>query len=210
MRHSVYAIAATATVAAAVGIATPQPRGNGVDPAPGRLAAASISVDQPASQAGLVGNHVAGGTPIVSREVRYTLPLSAPVRVVRGFSPPATRYGPGHLGVDLAARPPLAVLAAADGTVRFAGRVAGRQLVVLAHADGIRTEYEPLTPAVRVGAVVRRGQLLGVVSGRHRGCPGVCLHWGARRGAAYVDPLSLLRPLAPVRLMPWPRDQARG
>ena len=30
-----------------------------------------------------------------------------------------------------------------------------------------------------------------------------CLHWGARRGDTYLDPLSLLRPLGPVRLLPW-------
>jgi hypothetical protein len=30
-----------------------------------------------------------------------------------------------------------------------------------------------------------------------------CAAWGARRGDIYLDPLELLRPLGPVRLLPW-------
>ena len=71
------------------------------------------------------------------------------------------------------------------------------------HPDGIRTEYEPLAPAVHAGAGVAIGTVLGVVRGRHAGCSSACLHWGARRGEAYLDPMSLLRPLGPVRLLPW-------
>ncbi|MEO6502329.1 MAG: M23 family peptidase, partial [Jatrophihabitantaceae bacterium] len=45
---------------------------------------------------------------------------------------------------------------------------------------------------------------IGVVRGAHRSCaPAPCLHWGARRGEAYLDPMSLLRPLGVVRLLPW-------
>ncbi len=136
--------------------------------------------------------------------VRYAPP--APLRVVRGFEQPAGPYGPGHRGVDLAAASGDPVRAAAVGSVTFAGSVAGRGVVVVQHADGVRTEYEPVRPAVRAGAVVVRGQALGVVAGRHASCaPSTCLHWGARRGAVYLDPLTLLRPLGPVRLLPWRR-----
>jgi hypothetical protein len=48
---------------------------------------------------------------------------------------------------------------------------------------------------------VAAGAVLGVVVGRHLGCVASCLHWGARRGATYIDPLSLLS-VGPVRLLP--------
>ncbi|GAB2488326.1 hypothetical protein GCM10027265_45450 [Jatrophihabitans fulvus] len=135
--------------------------------------------------------------------VTYVPPV-APPTVVRPFDPPAGPYGPGHRGVDLATRRGAVVVAAAAGTVTFAGAVAGRGVVVVAHADGIRTEYEPVRPSVRAGTPVARGQPVGVVTGSHRGCPAGCVHWGARRGEVYLDPLELLRPLGPVRLLPWP------
>lgn len=136
--------------------------------------------------------------------VPYRAP--APGAVIRGFQPPATRYGPGHLGVDLRAAAGQPVHAAGAGVVRFAGPVAGRGVVVLVHSDGVSTEYEPVRPSVRAGARIRAGQPIGTVQGRHRGCPSSCLHWGARRGTAYLDPLLLLQPLGPVVLLPWPRD----
>lgn len=135
--------------------------------------------------------------------VSYAAPLAGPIQVVRAFAPPASQYGPGHLGVDLRSGQQAPVLAAAAGKVRFAGPVAGREVVVLLHADGISTEYEPVRPLVRTGATVRRGQPIGAVTGIHRGCATGCLHWGARRGAAYLDPLGLLGRLGVVRLLPW-------
>jgi murein DD-endopeptidase MepM/ murein hydrolase activator NlpD len=144
-------------------------------------------------------------TPVVRDPgpVVYSAPLS-PLQVVRPFDPPASRFGAGHLGVDLATAPGAAARSAGAGVVTFAGSVAGRGVVVVLHADGISTEYEPLSPTVASGAVVRRGQVLGLVHGTHGACAaGRCLHWGARRGDQYLDPLLLLRPLGPVRLLPW-------
>jgi murein DD-endopeptidase MepM/ murein hydrolase activator NlpD len=134
----------------------------------------------------------------------YRAPVPGPPQVLRGFSPPATPYGPGHLGVDLAAREGTVVVAAGAGTVRFAGQVAGRGVVVVEHPDGISTEYEPLTVLTQPGVRVVAGQLIGRLAGVHRGCPATgCLHWGARRGQRYLDPMSLLQPLGVVRLLPW-------
>ena len=134
----------------------------------------------------------------------YQAPLGGGVRVRTPFNPPADRYGRGHLGVDLAASDGVAVLAAGAGTVRFAGPVAGRGVVVLVHPDGVSTEYEPVAAVVAAGQRVLAGQRIGVLRGAHRSCaPATCLHWGARRGEAYLDPLSLLRPLGVVRLLPW-------
>lgn len=137
--------------------------------------------------------------------VSYQAPVS-PLRIVRGFSPPATKYGPGHLGVDLASRAGAPVRSTAAGVVSFVGMVAGRGVVVVAHDDGVRTEYEPVTPSVHTDEPVVRGQQIAVVSGLHAGCAQVCLHWGARRGETYLNPLSLLRPLGVVRLLPWLRS----
>jgi murein DD-endopeptidase MepM/ murein hydrolase activator NlpD len=128
----------------------------------------------------------------------------SPLRVVRAFDPPEQQYGPGHLGVDVATRRAEVIAAAGDGVVSFAGSVAGRGLVVVQHADGISTEYEPVQPLVLRGAVVQRGQPIGREHGVHGACAlDACLHWGARRDGEYLDPLLLLRPLGPVRLLPW-------
>lgn len=134
--------------------------------------------------------------------VQYSAPLPGPLRVVTPFRAPATRFGPGHRGVDLAAAQGSDVHAAATGEVVFAGRVAGRGVIVLRHANGTSTEYEPIHPLVAVGTTVARGTVMGTVEGQHGSCPGAsCLHWGARRDGTYVDPLDLLRPLGPVRLI---------
>jgi murein DD-endopeptidase MepM/ murein hydrolase activator NlpD len=96
------------------------------------------------------------------------------------------------------------VLAAGAGRVRFAGRVAGRGVVVIEHPDGVLTEYEPVTTAVAAGEPVSRGQPIGRVAGSHGRCrPSRCLHWSARRDGAYFDPMTLLVGLGPVRLLPW-------
>jgi len=141
-----------------------------------------------------------------SSPVGYVPPVE-PLRVLRGFEPPPSPYGPGHRGVDLAVSPGQAVHTAAAGVVGFVGPVAGRGVVVIVHPDGVSTEYEPLAPAVTAGAAVTAGEVIGRVVGSHDGCPPeACLHWGARRGDSYFDPLTLLRPLGPVRLLPWAPD----
>lgn len=133
----------------------------------------------------------------------WTWPLGAagsPPVVVRGFDPPSVPWGRGHRGVDLAGSVGDSVRAAGAGTVVFAGAVAGRGVVSVGHPGGLRTTYEPVDPLVEVGARVRPGDELGRLTfGGH--CDGRCLHWGARRGLRYVDPLRLLQP-GPVRLLP--------
>jgi len=133
----------------------------------------------------------------------YGWPLAGTPAVTRPFDPPAVVYGPGHRGVDLAGTVGAAVLAAGAGVVAFAGSVAGRPVVSVDHPDGVRTTYEPVLPGVAAGQVVARGSPLGVLQAGHAGCPtGACLHWGARVGEAYLDPLLLLTPPR-VRLLPW-------
>jgi len=121
--------------------------------------------------------------------------------VVRGFEPPATRYGPGHRGVDLAGGAGAAVLAAGGGVVGFAGSVAGRGVVTVVHG-GLRTTYEPVEALVTAGEVVLTGEPIGVLRpGGHCGLLRTCLHWGLLRGQEYLDPLALLSS-RPARLLP--------
>ena len=130
---------------------------------------------------------------------RFTWPLPPPHPVVRAFEAPATPFGPGHRGVDLSAAAGAPVLAAADGVVVYAGAVAARTLVSLQHRGGLRTTYEPVTPLVTAGRPIRRGEVLGHLQEGH--CPSPCLHWGARRGHEYLDPLRLVS-AGRVRLLP--------
>lgn len=149
---------------------------------------------------------VLAAAPANPHDTDYALPVDPPTRVLAPFAPPRTAYAVGHRGVDLAVARRGRVLAAAAGVVRFAGQVAGRGVVVVLHADGIATEYEPVRPLVRVGVRLARGTPIGTVLGRHRTCPrDACVHWSARRGSTYLDPMALLDALGAVRLIPWMR-----
>jgi murein DD-endopeptidase MepM/ murein hydrolase activator NlpD len=122
----------------------------------------------------------------------WPLGMSAVVR--RGFDPPTLAWASGHRGVDLVAKPGEAILAAAEGTVAFAGSIAGKPVISIDHGpigNGmVRTTYEPVISTVRVGEHVTLGQVIGVLgTGGH--CSG-CLHWGLREGKTYLDPLLLL------------------
>ncbi|PWW23264.1 peptidase M23-like protein [Geodermatophilus normandii] len=140
--------------------------------------------------------------PAVPAAVPWTSPLGDPPEVTRPFAPPPSPYGPGHRGADLAGVPGAVVAAAGDGVVVFAGMVAGRPVVSVDHAGGLRTTYEPVDAVVAAGQAVARGAPLGWLLAGHEGCPATaCLHWGLRRGEVYLDPLSLLRPPR-VRLLP--------
>jgi murein DD-endopeptidase MepM/ murein hydrolase activator NlpD len=132
----------------------------------------------------------------------YGWPLSPRPNVLRPFRPGPFRWSAGHRGVDLSARAGQPVLAAAAGRVTFTGPIAGRPVVVVVHLDGLRTTYEPVDPAVRVGDVVAQGAMLGQLAAAGSHCDPTCLHWGALRGADYLDPLSLLPGRRPVVLLP--------
>lgn len=137
---------------------------------------------------------------------RLRWPVSPRPPVTRGFDAPSPNWNRGHRGVDLAGAPNQPIYAAGPGTVVFAGILAGRPVVSLAHPGGLRTSYEPVQTAVRPGQTVAGGQLLGTLLAGHPGCPvAACLHWGAMWGPAsnadYVNPLGLLAE-TPVRLKP--------
>lgn len=131
----------------------------------------------------------------------YAWPVTPPF-VVRRFDPPPRPWLAGHRGVDLSAPPSAVVRAAGAGTVVYAGVIAGRGVVSVAHPGGLRTTYEPVTSTLHAGDAVRAGAVLGRLAAGHPGCPAAaCLHWGLRQGDRYLDPLALLG-LGRVRLLP--------
>lgn len=128
-------------------------------------------------------------------------PLDPRPDVADGFAPPTTAYGAGHRGVDLRGQEGQQVLAAEDGVVIFAGSLAGRGVVVVAHG-ATRTTYEPVAASVEVGRRVTAGWPVGTLERFGSHCwPRVCLHWGLLEGKVYLDPLSLVE-AGPVRLLP--------
>jgi len=144
--------------------------------------------------------------PALADNGRLDWPLRPRPAVLRMFDAPSPNWNSGHRGVDLAGELDQPVYAAAAGTVVFAGELAGRTLVSIAHPGGLRTTYEPVRPAVRAGQLVDAGSAIGALITGHAGCSAAaCLHWGAMWGAAsradYVDPLGLLASTR-VRLKP--------
>ncbi|MGX1566028.1 peptidoglycan DD-metalloendopeptidase family protein [Streptomyces sp. NPDC055506] len=137
-------------------------------------------------------------------------PVGLRPQVLRGWEPPATAYGRGHRGVDLAAAPGTPVRAVAGGRVSFAGRVAGKGVVsVELTGTGdppLRTTHEPVTATVEEGEEVEPGEVIGTVEAAGSHCTTTCVHWGLRRGETYLNPLSLLPPWllhrGPSRLLP--------
>lgn len=154
---------------------------------------------------------VGAGPTAVAAAVALDPPV--PGRVLDGFDAPDP-YGPGHRGVDLAAAVGSPVRTSASGRVTFAGRVVDALWVTVDHGT-LRTTVGPLrTVAVQSGQELARGAVVGT-SGHAHGRPAV--HWSARRGDTYVDPLGGQRTVAtlvPVGLPGepaawWPRAVVR-
>jgi murein DD-endopeptidase MepM/ murein hydrolase activator NlpD len=176
-------------------------------PGPSRPAPAATAVrGMPAAWAADAGRRAPD--PAVPAVARFW-PVGTRPPVLRGWEPPATPYGRGHRGVDLAAAGGAPVRAVAAGRVSFTGRVAGRGVVSLELTGTgrvpLRTTYEPVEAAVHKGDEVAAGEVLGTVEPTGSHCR-ACLHWGLLRGEAYLNPLSLLPPWllhkGPSRLLP--------
>ncbi len=141
---------------------------------------------------------------------RFGWPLRPRPAITRYFDEPRERWNRGHRGVDMAGAPDQRVIAAGPGIVVYAGSLAGRPLISIEHAGGLRTTYEPVAPLVKPGQRVSEGSVIGTLLPGHPGCPeAACLHWGALRGPAsaadYLNPLGLLAS-TPLRLKPLTRD----
>lgn len=151
---------------------------------------AGVAGGQPAGAGQASGEPSPAGTAAAARQAGPTVTVVAPLDgpVLRRFVPPTAPYGPGHRGVKLGASPGDPVGAATAGRVSFAGEVAGTGWVTVSHGGGLATTYGPVEAVVERGQRVRPGETLGHVAAAHQ------LHWGARVGDDYVDPLSLLGP----------------
>jgi murein DD-endopeptidase MepM/ murein hydrolase activator NlpD len=120
------------------------------------------------------------------------------------FDPPDVRWGSGHRGVDLGAQVGQEVVSPTAGRVSFAGVIAGRGVVVVQHAGGLRSTFEPVAGTVPVGSPVAQGDPVGELTDVPGHCaPATCLHWGLLRGETYLDPLTLLI-RRPIVLLPLP------
>ncbi len=121
-------------------------------------------------------------------------PVVAPI--ADPYIAPACEYCSGHRGVGFDVSPGTPVTAVDDGTVTFAGGVAGVRYVVVRHVDGRRATYGLLRAvSVHEGQTVRRGQTLGSSTSH--------VHFGLREGDRYVDPTPELgRWLTRPRLVP--------
>lgn len=104
--------------------------------------------------------------------------------------------------MDLAARVGQPVLTPTSGRVSFAGTIAGRGVVVVAHRGGLRSTFEPVRGQAPVGTAVRPGDVVAVLDATAGHCaPETCLHWGVLRGETYLDPLGFLT-RRPIILLP--------
>jgi murein DD-endopeptidase MepM/ murein hydrolase activator NlpD len=150
---------------------------------PSAVASAGAWSSQPRPMATAIPAAPAFGT--------YAWPVQGPV--IRPFEEPSGPYGPGHRGIDIAAPFGTVFVAAQDGVVAFAGWVAGSLFLSIDHPDGVRTTYSWLSNVlVRAGDPVSRGQPVGSTGSGDSSSPQPNLHFGARIGMTYIDPMLLL------------------
>lgn len=111
--------------------------------------------------------------------------------LISGFGP---RENDRHEGIDLAAPEGAQVVAAADGTVTFAGEQQGYgNLVLLSHGKDLVTVYAHNARNLVVpGERVARGQVIARV-GRSGNAEGPHLHFEVRVASRPRDPLGFLR-----------------
>lgn len=142
----------------------------------------------------LAGADAGGSTGPTAGQPRtwWGWPLLGTPTIVGAYDPPARRWLPGHRGIDLAGVRGEPVLAVEAGVVSFSGEVAGVGVLSVTHADGLRSTYQPVVDRVGRGARVARGEEIGVLDLGGHCVLHDCLHLGARRGDAYVDPTPLL------------------
>lgn len=177
------------------------PAGSPPHPVPARVGTRTLALVVTTALAMIPAHGQTPPTPSGSGPaLAYRLPVDDVV--LRRFERPAQRWSRGHRGVDISATVGTQVLAPADGVVTFSGPVAGRGVLTIEHPGGLRSSLEPVAGGVGEGTVVLAGAVVGTVDdgGTHCG-PVDCLHWGVRRGAEYLDPLSLLPGASPVVLL---------
>lgn len=105
---------------------------------------------------------------------------------------PERKWQPGHRGVDLSVGPGDRLVSPTDAIVKFAGKVAGKDVVSLQTASYAIVSFEPARTDVPVGGQLQRGGTLGTAEGVSDHCGDHCVHVGVRIGTHYADPLLFL------------------
>ncbi|MEH6489788.1 M23 family metallopeptidase [Hyphomonas oceanitis] len=147
----------------------------------------------PATDTGL---HIIGYTATVT--INGVTLARAPVEdgcVSSGFG---ARNGQVHSGVDLYNRDPVAIYAAADGTIREAQyRDDFGNMMVIDHGNGVFTRYAHMASfsGFKAGDVVLSGQIIGVMGNtagylvpRHLHYEILTGDWGAQAGSFALTP----------------------
>jgi len=122
------------------------------------------------------------------------------LRITSAFDPkrmhPVLKVRKPHLGTDFGAPTGTPVMAFDDGTVKtFGTKGAIGNMVQLDHGGGINTYYGHLSgfaKGLKVGMKVKRGQIVGFVGNTGRST-GPHLHFGLKKGKAFVDPMKYLK-----------------
>lgn len=162
-------------------------------PASARIEGATAAVRSVAAweRFGPVAPGATGATAIEPAWGTYRWPVHG--EVIRPFEEPAGPYGAGHRGIDIAAPFGTPIRAPADGTVSFAGTVAGALFISIDHPGGIRTSYSWVSSiGVKKGQPVRAGAVIGATGQGHPGSDRTHLHFSARLDGTYIDPMLLL------------------
>lgn len=159
---------------------------------------------QEGSRRGPSGFYNASGQQPYQGAFRSPVPLA---RVTSRFNPkrmhPVLHVVMPHNGVDFGASTGTPVYASAEGSVVSAGGAGPcGNMVELRHAGGVSTAYCHLSrfaPGLHAGQHVDQRQLIGYVGQTGR-VTGPHLHFIAKRGGRYVDPMSLK--MDGVRVLP--------
>ncbi|HEY6584771.1 MAG TPA: peptidoglycan DD-metalloendopeptidase family protein [Gaiellaceae bacterium] len=146
--------------------------------------AAQIRSAQSATAAAPTYSTTAGSTPSASGLI---WPVNGPV-----VSPFGWRWGRMHEGIDIGAGYGTPIVAAASGTVIYAGWMGGYgNLIIIDHGGGLATAYGHQSSFAVGGGAVSQGQVIGYV-----GCTGHCfgphVHFEVRVNGSPVDPLGYL------------------
>jgi murein DD-endopeptidase MepM/ murein hydrolase activator NlpD len=117
---------------------------------------------------------------------------------------PLQNWFPGHRGIDIQAGADSYVVAPADGTIHFAGKVGGKDVVSisLTSIDSAASNsvgrmvmtFEPARTQLKKGDQIHEGQRVASIEGVSDHCAEGYIHVGVLRDGVYVDPLTVLIP----------------
>jgi murein DD-endopeptidase MepM/ murein hydrolase activator NlpD len=159
-----------------------------------------IALAATGSAAAVVPAPSPGATMVAPAGGDWTWPFAA-FHLERRYEAPATRFGPGHRGIDLRPLDGFEVRAPAAGVVAFSGSVAGRGILTIDHGNGLVTTLEPVDSTLTAGERVEQGEPVGILSvGGH--APSGALHVGVRLNGEYINPLLLLGGVPRAVLLP--------